>query len=156
MLDIKLLRENKEKVIKNLEKREGFDTSIVDKVLEVDIEWRAEKKELDTLKAQKNKESKAIAEVKKAGGDIKAQIAKVKEVSDLIAKKDEDLKEILSKRDELLLLIPNMLDEEVPKGADDEANIPIRFHLEKPEFEYNKEFKCGEANIEILKPNWLN
>ena len=24
------------------------------------------------------------------------------------------------------------------------------------EFEYNKEFKCGEANIEILKPNWLN
>ena len=152
MLDIKLLRENKEKVIKNLEKREGFDTSIVDKVLEVDIEWRAEKKELDTLKAQKNKESKAIAEVKKSGGDIKAQIAKVKEVSDLIAKKDEDLKEILSKRDELLLLIPNMLDEEVPKGADDEANIPIRFHLEKPEFD----FEVKNHQELCLQNNWFD
>lgn len=152
MLDIKLLREDKEKVIKNLEKREGFDTSIVDKVLEVDIEWRAEKKELDTLKAQKNKESKAIAEVKKAGGDIKAQIAKVKEVSDSIAQKDEELKQILSKRDELLLLIPNMLDAEVPKGADDEANIPIRFHLEKPEFD----FEVKNHQELCLQNNWFD
>ena len=30
----------------------------------------------------------------------------------------------------------------------------IKFRVK--EFEFNKEFKCGEANIEILKPNWLN
>ena len=149
MLDIKLLRENKELVIENLTKREGFDTTIVDKVLEVDIKWRAEKKALDELKSQKNKESKAIAEVKKSGGDIKTQIAKVKKVSELIAKKDEELKELLEKRDSFLTTIPNMLDTEVPKGADDEANIPIRFHLKQPIFDFevkNHQDLCEQNN----------
>lgn len=134
MLDIKLLRENKEEVITNLEKRIGFDTTIVDKVLELDQHWREIKNELDQLKAQKNKESKAIAEVKKSGGDIQGQLAKVKEVADLISDKEKEEKEALSQRDEVLITIPNMLDEAVPVGGDDEDNIPIRFHLEKPEF----------------------
>ncbi len=152
MLDIKLLREDKELVIENLKKREGFDTTIVDKVLEIDKIWRKEKKELDTLKAQKNKESKAISEVKKAGGDIKGQIAKVKEVSDLIVKKDDEIKQLLEKRDELLITIPNLLDKEVPKGLDDDANVPIRFHLDKPQFDFEV-----KNHIELCeKNNWFN
>lgn len=137
MLDIKLIREQPEVVKKDLLRRPNFDTSIVDKVLEADTLWRTAKGELDSLKAQKNKESKAINEVKKAGGDIKAQVAKVKEVSDLISKKDEELKNLATKRDEVLVRIPNILDPEVPKGEDDEENLPIRTHLEKPEFSFN-------------------
>ena len=118
MLDIKLIRESPEVVKKDLLRRPNFDTSIVDKVLEADAVWRTAKGELDKLKAQKNKESKAIAEVKKSGGDIKAQIAKVKEVADAIAAKDEELKSLESVRDEIMFLIPNILDPEVPTGED--------------------------------------
>ena len=134
VLDIKFIRENTEKVKENLRKREGYDLTIIDNVLNIDQKWRAKKGELDQLKAQKNKESKKIAEVKKSGGDIKQQIAKVKKVSDDIEDKDKELKEINDKRQELLIKIPNMLDDSVPVGADDENNVPIRFHLEKPTF----------------------
>ncbi|MFT4244340.1 MAG: serine--tRNA ligase [Candidatus Woesearchaeota archaeon] len=136
MLDIKLLREQKELVIENLQKRIGYDTSIVEKVLELDAQWRVIKQELDTLKSQKNKESLAISQIKKEGGDIQAQLAKVKEVSDLISQKEGEEKEKLQQRDELLITIPNMLDEEVPIGEDDEENVPIRFFKEKPEFSF--------------------
>lgn len=136
MLDIKLLRENPNLVKKNLEKRSNFDKNIVDDVLKADLNWRSAKDELDKLKAQKNKESKAIAEVKKSEGDIKSQLEKVKKISEEITDKDNKLKKLESKRDELLIKIPNLLDEEVPKGEDDGENKPIRFHLEKPTFNF--------------------
>ena len=47
MLDIRLLRENAQQVKENLTKRQGYDISIVDKVLEADEKWRAAKKEAD-------------------------------------------------------------------------------------------------------------
>ena len=61
MLNIKFLRENSDVVKKNLEKRPKFDKNIVDETLKADEVWRSAKDELDKLKSQKNKESKAIA-----------------------------------------------------------------------------------------------
>ncbi len=136
MLDIKLIREDPNHVKKDLKRRPGFDTSIVDEVLKVDEKWRVEKGALDKLKAEKNKESMAIAKVKKEGGDIKAQVAKVKKISDKIVAKDEELKKIEDERNLILIKIPNILDKEVPKGEDDEDNKPIRFNLEKPSFDF--------------------
>jgi len=136
MLNIKLIRENPDMIKKNLKKRIGYDVTIVDKVLDADKEFREAKGSLDKLKAEKNKESRNIAKVKKEGGDIKAQIAKVKVVSDKINKEAKKLKDVEDKRQALLIKIPNMLDKEVPIGKDDEENVPIRFHLEKPEFDF--------------------
>jgi len=136
MLDIKLLRENKEKIIENLKRREGFDTLIVDKVLEIDLKWRHNKKELDKLKSQKNKESEAINKIKKEGGDIKKQIDKVKEISEQIGKKEKEEHDLIKKRDELLFSIPNLLDPEVPSGADEEENVQIRTWGKKPKFSF--------------------
>lgn len=136
MFDIKLIRDEPEKVKENLKKRIGFDVTIVDEVLRVDTKWREVKKELETLKAQKNKESKKIADVKKAGGDIKGQLAKVKVVSDSILVKEKEFNDVEEKRKVLLIKLPNMLDEQVPIGADDADNQGIRFHLKKPEFKF--------------------
>lgn len=136
MLDIKLLRENPNLVKENLSKRIGFDTSIVDEVLSVDDEWRKLKTELDKLKSIKNKESQNIAKVKKEGGDFKAQIQKVKEIANEIEAKEEILKEIEAKRNRLLIKIPNLLDESVPIGEDDEENVEIRTFGEKPNFDF--------------------
>lgn len=136
MLDIKLLRENKQVVIDNLKKRKGFDTSIVDEVLKIDSKWRETKGELDKLKSEKNKESQKIADVKKQGRDIKGQLDKVKKISENIKSKEEIVEKLILERDSKLINIPNLLDKEVPIGADDEENVPIRFNLKKPEFKF--------------------
>ncbi len=136
MLDIKLLRDNSELVKNNLNKRIGFDTKIVDEVIKADNIWRTSKSDLDKLKAEKNKESLNIAQVKKDGGDIKGQIAKVKVISDKITTKDTELKELEEKRNQLLINIPNLLDDEVPIGGDDEDNVTIREFGKVPKFDF--------------------
>jgi len=88
------------------------------------------------FESPKNKESKNIAKIKKEGGDIKAQLDKVKKISNKINDKATTLKEIEENRDSALIKIPNLLDKEVPVGKDDEENVPIRFHLKKPEYSF--------------------
>ena len=136
MLDIKLLREQKEFVVENLKRREGFDISIVDVVLDLDIGWRRLKKELDFLKSQKNKETKRISEIKKLGEDISAHHLKLKDISEQIDEKKLLEKEMLKKRDEQLLKLPNLLSEEVPKGESDEDNVVISTYGKKKEFSF--------------------
>jgi seryl-tRNA synthetase len=148
MLDIKLLRENPDLVKKNLKKRIDFDVNVVDRVLKIDKKWREEKGNLDKLKAEKNKESKAINEVKKKGGDIKSQIAKVKKVAEKIEKQEDHMNKIENERNAILIEIPNLLDEEVPVGADDEENVTIKYHGKKPEFK----FKI-KSHIELCELN---
>lgn len=136
MLDIKLLRENPEVIKKNLEKREKYDISIVDKVLELDVNWRKSKSELDKLKSEKNSESKKIAQIKKEGGDIKSQLDLVKKVSKKIAEKEVEVNKLFEQRDNLLINIPNLLDESVPFGISEEENVEIKQFGEKPEFDF--------------------
>lgn len=136
MLDIKLIRENPDFIKENLKKRIGYDASIVDKVLELDQSWRELKNELDSLKSQKNSESKRIAEVKKSGGDIKSQLDKVKEIAEKISEKEGSVDEKFAQRNNLLSKVPNLLDDEVPVGADDEDNVVIRTFGEKPQFDF--------------------
>lgn len=136
MLDIKFIRENPDLVKENLQKRLGYDINIVDEILSIDKTWRHEKKKVEDLKAQKNKESKNIAKIKKEGGDIKAQLEKVKKISNQIDDKATTLKELEENRDSALIKIPNLLDKEVPVGKDDEENVPLRFHLKKPEYSF--------------------
>lgn len=137
MLDIKLLRENKELIIDNLKKRDGFDTSIVDIVLEKDEQWRKKKKEVDLLKATKNSESKKISSLKKDGKDIKNQILKIKEISNELEELEIQVKELEEERNIQLSKIPNLLDEDVPKGLDDEENVTVKTHGEKPNFSFD-------------------
>lgn len=87
------------------------------------------KKVVEALKADKNKESKKIAEVKKSGGDIKSQIATVKKVSDKISLEEGKLAKIEDERTIKLISIPNMLEDSVPVGKDDEENVEVRTHL---------------------------
>ncbi|MCA9497195.1 MAG: serine--tRNA ligase [Nanoarchaeota archaeon] len=136
MLDIKLIRENPDFVRENLKKRIGFNLKIIDEVLDIDENWRKQKKVVEALKADKNKESKKISELKKSGRDIKSQIAKVKKVSDKISLEEEKLNNIDEERKVKLISIPNMLEDSVPIGKDDEENVEVRTHLKKRDFKF--------------------
>ena len=126
MLDIKFVRENKELVKENIKKKfQDEKLVLVDEVIDLDKEIRAIKTEVETLKAQKNKDSKAIGQLMREGK--KDEAMKMKESLggyDLKIKELDDklpsLQEELQKR---MYVIPNIVDKSVPVGRDDSENV---------------------------------
>jgi seryl-tRNA synthetase len=150
MLDIKLFRETPEIIKENLKKRgwEESDISIVDEVIQNDVNWRKSRQEADSLKHQRNVVTEEIANAKKAGGDISEKVQSMKEINEKIKNLDEDINNFLNNRNELLLKIPNLMHESVPQGKDDSENVPLR-HWGKPK-EYDFELKSHQDIIEGL------
>ncbi len=126
MLDIRLLRENPD-VVRESQRRRREDTSIVEKVLEYDNLWKDALKRINELRALRNSKSREIGRIKKEGGDISQITAEMKSISSEIKELEVKVDEYLAERDSLLRSIPNLLDEDVPDGEDEEDNLPIRF-----------------------------
>ena len=135
MLDIKLVRENPEK-INELLKRRNPELS-VDKVLEIDVERRKVQTEADELRALRKSESQKIGELKKQGQDTTKIQEEVREIGDKIKVLEEKESELDSKQRELLLTIPNIPDENIAIGTSDADNVVKKYVGEpaKPNFE---------------------
>ena len=133
MNDLNYLIENKEKVEKLL-KGKLYDVNLDDLVKLV-----SEKKELQKLtesnKAEQNKLSKSVPEVKKAGGDINALFAKVKELANQNKENEERLKVVEKEIDDIWFALPNLPDEDLLPGGK-ENNKPIYTYKEKPTFNF--------------------
>ena len=133
MNDLNYLIENKEKVEKLL-KGKLYDVNLDDLVKLV-----AEKKELQKLtesnKAEQNKLSKSVPEVKKAGGDINALFAKVKELANQNKENEERLKVVEKEIDDIWFALPNLPDEDLLPGGK-ENNKPFYTYGEKPVFNF--------------------
>ena len=133
MNDLNYLIENKEKVEKLL-KGKLYDVNLDDLVKLV-----AEKKELQKLtesnKAEQNKLSKSVPEVKKAGGDINALFVKVKELANQNKENEERLKVVEKEIDDIWFALPNLPDEDLLPGGK-ENNKPFYTYGEKPVFNF--------------------
>ncbi|MFP4368552.1 MAG: serine--tRNA ligase [Bacteroidota bacterium] len=124
MLDLKFIRENTEAVIKNtVNKNEKADIS---KILEMDDKRRALIQESQDLKNERNVVSKEIAMLKKQNKDAEDKIAAMKQVSDRVKSLDDELREVETELNYLLMRIPNMLSPDVPVGKTEEDNLQIR------------------------------
>jgi seryl-tRNA synthetase len=140
MLDIKLIRENPDK-INELLKRRNIDLSI-DKVLQTDIERRAMQTQADELRAKRKNESQKIGEFKKQGINTDEIQEKVRKIGDEIKVLEEKEIELDIKQKTLLLNIPNIPDETTPIGKSESDNKIVS--------------GCGEpteADFE-LRPHW--
>ena len=128
MIDIKLIRENKDLVKENIKKKfQDEKLPLVDEIFDLDIEVRDAKLKGDNLRSEKNKLSSEIGnlmkngekakaeEIKKKIGEMDAQI-KILEISE--SKKNELIKE-------KMLLIPNIIADSVPIGKDDSENVEL-------------------------------
>lgn len=120
MLDIKLIRENPEK-INELLKRRNPDLS-VDEVIQIDIERRAVQTEADELRAKRKNESQKIGELKKRGENTDAIQEDVRKIGDEIKELEEKEAMLDQKQRTLLLNIPNTPDETTPIGSSEEDN----------------------------------
>lgn len=128
MLDINLLRINPEVVKENIKKKfQNQKLELVDKVVELDRQFRKAKTDGDSLRGQRNAISKQIGGFMKQGLKDKAEEAK-KEVAN-IAKQLADLEvkeeELAAEIKKIMLVLPNIIDETVPIGKDDSENVEI-------------------------------
>lgn len=134
MLQLSVIRENKEKVIKALAKRNLDANKLVDTVLELDEKRRATQVELDNVLAESNALSREIGEMMKSGEKAKAEIVKQKTAQ--LKEKSKDLSEKLeaftSSLSEELYKIPNTPADIVPEGKTPEDNLTVHQEGEIP------------------------
>ena len=135
MLDIKIIRENPDKV-NELLKRRNPDLSI-NQVLDIDVERRKVQTQADELRAKRKSESQKIGIMKKNGENTDTVQEEVRVLGDEIKALEEKEAELNEKQKNLLLSIPNMPDETIPIGADDSANVVKKIvgEIAKPSFE---------------------
>lgn len=134
MLDIKLIRENPNK-INELLKRRNPDLS-VDSVIKIDEDRRKIQFELDNLRAKRKTESNKIGLMKKEGKDTTSLQAQIRAMGDDIKALEEKLTELDLAQKEALLFVPNTPDESIPIGADDSANVEIKRWGEPTKFDF--------------------
>lgn len=140
MIDIKFLRANPEIVKENIKKKfQEEKLELVDKVIELDRQYRETKVECDNLRNQRKVKSKQIGGFMAKGQEDEAENVKA-EVSE-IGKKLTEMEELEVKLEadihEIMLVIPNIIDESVPIGENDSENVEVEKFGEPfvPDFE---------------------
>lgn len=153
MLDIKVIRENPERVKAAMRSRNKDMDAAIDEILEIDAQRRAITKTMEEKKAQQNAVSKRIPQIKKEGGDVSAIMAEMKQLSEDIKKENADLSVLEEKQKNIILSIPNIPNESVPIGKDDTENVEIRRFGEPTKFDFEPlaHWDIG-ANLGILDP----
>ena len=128
MIDIKFLRENPEAVKENMKKKfQDSKIALVDEVIELDKESRQTQQEADDLRASRNKISKEIGGLMKAGTkeEAEAKKAEVAAGAKRLAELEEKEDMLQEKITKIMMLIPNIIDPTVPIGKDDTENVEI-------------------------------
>jgi len=136
MLDWKWVRENPELAEASLQKR-GFDTGLLQELLELDQKRRAIQQEADVLKQKKNEVSRAIGQLKQEGKDITEIQKEVQGISTRIKEIDSQLKAISSEWTEKLLWLPNLPHFSVPLGKDEGDNQEVKRWGEPTQFDFD-------------------
>lgn len=136
MLDIRLFREQTAKVREALATRGAGDESKVDEVVRLDEQRRALLTESESLKSQRNRVSKEIGALmaQKKPEEAEARKAETRQIGDRISALDKEVATVESKRDELLLTIPNLPHADVTLGKSAEDNPEIRTYGEPAKF----------------------
>lgn len=134
MLDVKMIRNDKEGVKRALSKRKGeFD---VDIVYNLDLKRRQILQDVENMKAEQNNVSKKIPQFKKEGKDISEVLNEMKNLSSKIKDMDKELKEIEGELNSKLLMLPNIPNDKVIIGDSDSDNKEIRKVLEPKSFDF--------------------
>ncbi len=128
MIDIKLIRENKDLVKENIKKKfQDHKLPLVDEVYDLDIQFRETKQEGDNLRSLKNNKSSEIGLLMRNGKkeeaeNLKQEITSINQKIEDLEKEQENLEQEIKKR---MMVIPNIMDESVPIGEDDTHNVEI-------------------------------
>lgn len=140
MLDMKLIRTNPELVKENIKKKfQDEKLELVDKVVELDKLYRETKVECDSLRNQRKVKSKEIGALmaQKKIDEANAAKAAVTSLGETLDEKEALETKLEGEIKEIMMVIPNIIDESVPIGKDDSENVEVEKFGEPlvPEFE---------------------
>ena len=140
MIDINIIRNNKELVKENIKKKyQDQKLPLVDEVYDLDIKYRKAKTEADELRSKINTLSKEIGSLMRdkkveEANSIKEEVSSIKKRIPELEEEEVKLEEEIKSR---MMVIPNIIDDSVPIGKDDSENVEVeRFGDPKvPEYE---------------------
>ncbi len=133
MLDIKFVRENPETVKENIRKKfQDAKLPLVDEVIELDARYRAAMTEANDLRAKRNALSKKVGQLMGQAKKDPSKLAEAEDAKAQVKANADRLAELETLHDELavsirriMLTIPNIIDDSVPIGPDDSANVEV-------------------------------
>ena len=134
MLDPKLIKE-KPQLIREMLKARSVDFDL-DSLIEFDQKRREFIIKTDELRKKKNQVALEISQKKKAGEDTSSILAKMKNISNELAKFELEQESIKNKYSKLAMTIPNLVHESVPVGVDESANKEIKKWGKIPDFDF--------------------
>ena len=156
MLDIKFVRENPDVVKQNIKNKfQDKKLELVDEVLKLDQQNRDIKKEVEALRADRNRLSKQIGALmgqgkKEESEEVKKQVASQ---ADRLAELSDIEKEVEEKIKKIMMVIPNIIDPSVPIGKDDSENVELEKFGEPvvPDFEipYHSEIMESFGGLDL-------
>ena len=143
MLQLNVIRDTKDEVIRRLAKK-NFKVEIIEEIISIDAQRRKTQAELDELKAEGNIISRQVGELMKVGKKEEANELKNKSVD--LKEKEKTLQDVLNKIEDetlqLLYVIPNIPNDQVPNGKTPDDNKEVYSHGVLPQL-------SAEA-----KPHW--
>ena len=137
MLELRFVREHLDLVRQKSQLR-GLDPQILDRFAQTDGRRLIALAQAEALKNERNTVSRTIAAMKQRGESAQAEplIVEMRQVSERIKELDAGLAEIEAELQDLIMTIPNLCDDSVPKGRDERDNLEIKRWGEIPAFSF--------------------
>lgn len=147
MHDLKWIRENPDALDRSLQRRADSPVSV--RILEIDTVRRAAQTRLQDMQERRNAASKQIGAAMKDGraDEAEALKAEVSALKEQMEKAEAEERTASGELQDILFGLPNVLDEDVPDGADENDNLELRVVGEPPVFDFDAKphFELGEA-----------
>ena len=134
MLDIKLLRNDLDAIVKQLARR-GFKLD-AEAFQSLEDQRKILQSTTQDLQSERNNNAKLIGKAKASGEDIQPLLDQVADLGEKLKAAENQLRELQSEIDNIVMGIPNLLNESVPEGKSEEDNVEIRRWGEPTQFDF--------------------
>ena len=146
MINLKLLETNYDEFVKKLEGK-NVKASLLDELLQTFNELKQKRKELENFQAIQNAKSKELGVKARAGEDVSELKSELNLNKAALAEADEIVKQYEEKLEQISFSVPNITDDDVPFGKDEDDNVCIKTVLEPTKFDFTpkEHWELGES-----------
>ena len=146
MINLKLLETNYDEFVKKLEGK-NVKASLLDELLHTFNELKQKRKALENFQAIQNAKSKELGVKARAGEDVSELKSELNLNKAALADADEIVKQYEEKLEQISFSVPNITDDDVPFGKDENDNVCIKTVLEPTKFDFQpkEHWELGES-----------
>ena len=146
MINLKLLETNYDEFVKKLEGK-NVKASLLDELLQTFNELKQKRKELENFQAIQNAKSKELGVKARAGEDVSELKNELNLNKAALADTDEIVKQYEEKLEQISFNVPNITDDDVPFGKDEDDNVCLKTVLEPTKFDFTpkEHWELGES-----------